>query len=104
MRTFNAVVERDPDSGLYIGRVPVALECEWTPGNETLWDFQKLLVSRARHRVLVMWARTARAAARAMKDLTQQVSRFRQTRGGDRYMLACYVDDTNKFVFRVHVA
>jgi len=22
MRTFNAVIERDPDSGLYVGRVP----------------------------------------------------------------------------------
>lgn len=83
---------------------PLALECEWNPGKETLWDFQKLLVSRARHKVLVNWAPNERSANRAIDDLIADVSKFKQTRRGDRYMFACYLGDSDCFHCRVHVA
>ena len=91
-------------AGQQVSDIPLAAEIEWTPGNETLWDFQKPLVSRARHRVLVMWARTDRNATRVIDGLIRQVSRFRRTERGDRYLFACYLGDTDRFVFRVHVA
>jgi hypothetical protein len=84
--------------------IPLALECEWIPGNETHWDFQKLLVSRARHRVLVMWARSRTAAEQVVTELERQIRRFKQTAVGDRYMFACYLHDANSFLFKVHVA
>ncbi len=90
-------------AGQQVLEIPLAAEIEWTPGNETLWDFQKLLVSRARHRVLVMWTRTNQKAARIIDGLIQQVSRFKQNRRGDRYLFACYLMDSEKFIFRVHV-
>jgi hypothetical protein len=90
-------------AGEHLLDFPLAAECEWTPGNETLWDFQKLLVSRATHRVLVMWAPTRRKADQAIDDLRQQVSRFRRSRRGDRYLFACYLGDMDKFVFKVYV-
>ncbi len=83
---------------------PLALECEWSPGKETLWDFQKLLVSRARHRVLVMYARNEKTADRTIEDLIGEVRKFKQTRGGDRYMFACYLGDRDRFHCHVHVA
>lgn len=84
--------------------IPLALECEWMSGNETFWDFQKLLVSRAKQRILVMYARNAVLADRSLKTLIRQVRRFKQTRRGDRYMFACYLRNTDEFLFKIHVA
>ncbi len=53
--------------------------------------------------VLVMWTRTNQKAARIIDGLIQQVSRFKQNRRGDRYLFACYLMDSEKFIFRVHV-
>src|SRR5881409_3332494 len=32
--------------------IPLALESEWTPNDEMMFDFQKLVVSKAEHRVM----------------------------------------------------
>lgn len=54
------------EAGLHVRDIPLAVECEWKSGNEALWDFQKLLVSRAKHRVLVVYARNAGLAERLL--------------------------------------
>ena len=84
--------------------IPLALESEWTPDEELMYDFQKLVVSRARHRVMVFWQRSNAAARRQLKGFERQVRRYRGTRVGDRYLFAFYVGDTQPIRFMGYVA
>jgi len=84
--------------------VPLALESEWTPDRDLMFDFQKLLVSRARHRVMLFWQGSASAASRQIDQFLRQVARYRGTRRGDRYLFAYYIGGVRPIEFRLHVA
>ena len=90
-------------SGARVLGVPLVLECEWTPSG-TLEDFQKLLVARAERRVMVHWAPDEQAARRTIRDLVAQVEEFELSQPGDQYLFACYLGDSDRFLFERHSA
>lgn len=67
----------------------LALESEWDPRG-VLEDFQKLLVSRARYRVMIFWQPSEAAWKRCEARLTDQIRRFKGSAPGDRYLLCCW--------------
>lgn len=82
--------------------VPLALESEWSPP-DAMDDFQKLLVSRAHHRVMVLWSRRFSSAERLITSLIHQVAIYRGSRSGDRYLFCCWVDNPEQLFFCPHV-
>jgi hypothetical protein len=83
--------------------VPLALESEWKP-NGVSDDFQKLLVSRALHRVMIFQAKKRGKSEDIIKGLIEEVKQYRQTQVGDRYLFAPWLNETNQFEFTVYVA
>lgn len=82
--------------------VPLALESEWST-DDAMDDFQKLLISRARHRVMVMWSRKRTSGDRLITSLIRQVAAYRGSQSGDRYLFCCWVDSPEQLFFRQHV-
>lgn len=80
--------------------IPMAAECEWGPIDEIRDDFQKLLVSRAQVRVMICAAwciaddQQGQATAQQISDWVRD---FKGTREGDRYVLAAYEKQDNRF-------
>jgi hypothetical protein len=81
--------------------IPLVLESEWDPRG-ILDDFQKILVSRAAHRVLVCWQPTPQAWKHCENQLLNQIERYRGTQKDDRYLLCCWVGSQEKL--EKHVA
>ncbi len=70
--------------------IPLAMESEWdTTPSEIQYDFQKLLVCKARLRVMI--CETSSAISEQIFDrLIREIQGFRATQPNDRYLLACY--------------
>ncbi len=83
--------------------IPLALESEWTPDDEMMFDFQKLVVSKAQLRVMVFWAESDRAADQLLTGFIDQVRRFQGSRSGDRYLFVYYVGDDRPLQSKSHV-
>jgi hypothetical protein len=88
----------DIDKDEYLKSIPLALECEWIPA-EVIDDFCKLLVSRAEHRVMVFWASNKMSMESKIEEMIDEVKNSMVTEPGDRYLLACWVQDSDKFDF-----
>lgn len=83
--------------------MPLALECEWQSNlTAILDDFQKLLVSRAGHRVFLCSQSTAEDWEDCVEHLAEQIQLYRGTRDGDRYLLGCWTSDGWEFRHYVH--
>ena len=83
--------------------MPLALECEWNPTLvEILDDFQKLLVSRASHRIFLCSQPTSEDWADCVEHLTEQIRIYSGTRDGDRYLLGCWNESGWEFQQYVH--
>ena len=92
----------DIDRDKYLRGVPLALECEWIP-SDVADDFCKLMVSRAKHRVMVFWASNRASATKKVKELIREVTNSQLSKKGDRYAFACWIEDADKFDFRLYV-
>jgi hypothetical protein len=87
----------------WVRSVPLVMESEWTP--KEVWDdFEKLLVARADHRVMVLWARTETQARTRIEELIKGVAAYRRTEPGDRYLFACWVDELDHFLTELYVS
>jgi hypothetical protein len=74
--------------GSYLEDVILGMECEWNYSTEGLdWDFQKLLAVRARHRLLIFEQRRKDDIDRIFKRCLEQITFFKQSIEGDRYLL-----------------
>jgi hypothetical protein len=77
-------------SGDLIG-IALALEVDWGGFGAVLYDFKKLMVARATHRVIVSGISVNRSGAeRCAERLKDAVRRFQRGQSGDRYLLACW--------------
>ncbi len=83
--------------------VPLALESEWAPGDIND-DFQKLLLARAHHRVMIFDRRTLDEAMAIVTDLIAQVKAFKGTQPDDRYLFAFWCSKNAKFDYHLYVA
>lgn len=61
-------------------------------------DFQKLLVARASHRVMTFRQRNAEDLHKMIAELDGQISDFRVTQPGGRYLLLGWNLETGKFI------
>jgi len=91
--------------------VPLVMETEWRSHgvgadfrDEVSVDFRKLLLSRARHRLMVFAARTAGRAEDRIRHLIDQVHACGLSRPRDRYLFACWLNETRDFLYKLHVA
>lgn len=82
--------------------VPLALESEWGVSG-AMDDFQKLLISRARHRVMVLWSRKHPPAEGLISSLIRQVAKYQGSQRGDRYLFCCWVENPAQLFFHSHV-
>lgn len=87
----------------WLRRIPLVVESEWKP--DGIWDdFEKLLVARADHRLMVLWATTEDGAEETIDELIEGIDACEMTERGDRYLFACWVDELDQFVSVLYVA
>jgi len=89
------------EAGGVIHELVLASECEWAPGG-VLVDFQKLVVSRAHHRLLVCTHAQPEGWQDCVSQLIWQVRHFDGTRNGDRYVFANWTSHGWDFKNYVH--
>lgn len=75
---------------------PLILESEWGTFDEIRDDFAKLLLSRAKHRVMIFEQKPKKDI---IKSLMEEVEKFSGSQKGDRYFFAGYDLKTDKFEF-----
>jgi integrase len=84
--------------GAFLRQIVLAAECEWNRSDPEIdWDFQKLLAVRARLRLFVFDQKNRDEVERVMKRLGDQIRGFRDSRSGDRYLLAGSSSDSDVF-------
>jgi hypothetical protein len=84
--------------------VPLILESEWLASEEGIeYDFRKLLLGRAQHRVMIFQHRNVPFI---LDKLKKQVQTFCRTESGDRYLFLGwhYTRVGNHWVEEVFVA
>ncbi len=91
------------EKGDLVVDMPLVLESEWNPPG-ILEDFQKLLISRGLHRVMVCWQPTPQAWRQCLSQLITQIRSYRGTQEGDRYLLCCWIEDPEELSIELHVA
>jgi hypothetical protein len=87
----------------YLLRVPLVMECEWTPDSDMDGDFQKLVQARAEHRLWIFQAATADDIERYFDRCREQVATFRGSERADRYLMAGVDRARREFRFAHHV-
>ncbi len=93
----------DYDNDQYLRSIPLALESELMP-SQVIDDFCKLLVSRAEHRVMVFCAGNKTLMKSKIEEMIDEVKNSKMTEPGDRYLLACWIENKYKFYFELYVA
>jgi len=89
--------ERDPWVFL---EMPMAMECEWSLNDDEIWwDFEKLLVVRAKYRVFIFNKKSNNEVKRLMDDFRNRIVKFRSVQNGDRYFLAGFSWESAGFNF-----
>lgn len=84
--------------------LPLAVEIEWNLNlGEIAEDFDKLLQSTARHRLMIFEQRNAADVAMVLKNLKARVAAYRDRRPG-RYLFAGYDFTGRAFIFDLLVA
>jgi len=81
--------------------VPLIMECEWTP-SEADDDFQKLIVAKADHRVMVFAVPTGKNRDEKFSSLLLHVNANKHSLGTDRYLLSCWDNENRGFDHRVY--
>jgi hypothetical protein len=72
----------------HVVAVPLVLESEWSVKlKDIMEDFQKLLLARAEHRVMIFQQETTQQVYQVVEKFEAQVSAFRGTQPRDRYLL-----------------
>lgn len=84
----------------YIAYFPLVLECEWRDEKEISYDFEKLLLARARHRVMIFQEERKKSNAQEIiEKLKEEARRFKDSQSGDRYFFAGWDYKTDRFEF-----
>ncbi|MDP8238806.1 MAG: hypothetical protein P9X24_06935 [Candidatus Hatepunaea meridiana] len=78
----------------------LAIESEWGGKTDIRVDFEKLLVARAVHRLMVFKGRNIESR---IDGLIERIVFFQGSQKGDRYLFAGWDWDEQKFIFRNYV-
>ncbi|NIM97810.1 MAG: hypothetical protein GTO24_06945, partial [candidate division Zixibacteria bacterium] len=77
------------------------LELEWAPGDIND-DFQKMLLARTHHRVMIFDRKTWDEGKRIITDLVAQVKAFNGTQPNDRYLFVVWCSQSANFEYRLY--
>lgn len=78
--------------------LPLIAESEWKMDYESLrFDFEKLLVGKAKFKVMVFQAKGERAREH-IRRLKDAILTYEGQKEGEIYLLACYDDDEGEFL------
>lgn len=86
-------------NGQTIEHVPLVVECEWGTDEYIVEDFEKLLVARADHRLMIFDGTNVRDPDKLIERLFQAIRTFAKTLPSDRYLFAFWTKD-GAFEFR----
>jgi hypothetical protein len=89
------------DDGFRMTGVPLVLECEWGRLPDVDYDFEKLLLARADHRVMIFQGTDPE---QHFNRMIERVRHCGLTRSGDRYLLLCFDWAVRRFTPRLFVA
>jgi len=80
--------------------MPLAMQCEWsTHSDDIVWPFEKLLVAKALHKLMVFQQAVESDVRGVMMQLKSMVSVFKTRLQDERYLLAGYAFDEHKFFY-----
>jgi hypothetical protein len=82
--------------------LPLAMESEWNP-YALSEDFQKLMVSKAEHRVMVISAKTKEAFKRSVESLIDEVKSYKESQYNDRYLFLGWIEKDEFFKSKLYV-
>lgn len=82
--------------------IELVVESEWDPDG-VQYDFQKVMVGRARHRLMIFSKNSKILAQKATDCLIAEIQNFRLTQPDDRYLFAVWHNEGAAFEFRVYV-
>jgi len=85
----------------YLKGIPLVLESEWSRDSVDA-DFQKLVVARADHRIMVLEV-SDKKKKEVIERLLQHVQKCRHSTIGDRYLFACWSEKERVFNCSVYV-
>lgn len=89
----------DYEGGKDLLDVPLVMECEWLASEDDInADFQKLLLARSSHRVMIFMQRTEKQVSDKIDRFKEQIKKFTGTCADDRYLFAGYYDDNASMV------
>jgi hypothetical protein len=82
-------------------RIPLVLESEWKNNKSDYlsniqYDFEKLLVSRADHKILVLEVSNEEEKNKIIEQLLQCIEKVDYSMSGDRYLFACWKRENEK--------
>jgi len=82
--------EEEPDTKGFL-RLNLVMESELGGREKAEEDFQRLMVARADHRLLVFDHHTENEAEETIKECMRAAQNFCGTQKGDRYLFACWI-------------
>lgn len=91
------------DKDGYLEDIPLVMESEWKNKYEIRKDFEKLLVSRAKYRVMILQVKSDEEEKEIIEQLRQYVEKCQCSKKGDRYLFACWNSDPKKRSFNCPV-
>lgn len=107
---YDIVWYQDDPINHYLLDVPLVAESELSPKlNELIYDFQKLLVSRSKHRIMIYeYEFNNENIADKLDALIDQIKNSKLTQPGDRYLFCVWEHrrpvESQKFRFKLFVA
>jgi hypothetical protein len=90
------VVWYQSDKAGHLTDVPLIAESEWGNSNKVKEDFEKLLVSRSKYRIIVFQTMDKNVSS-LIKDMKLWIFKFLRSAAGDRYLFAGW--DIDHWIF-----
>ena len=85
----------------HVRDVHLIAECEWD--RKLMGDFQKLVIGRAAHRLMIFQARSKEEKDRQLAEFGDEIEGSAVSQPGDRYLFACWDRPDKRFRFKLYV-
>jgi hypothetical protein len=85
----------------YLIDIPLVLESEWGKYDDIINDFEKLLLARARNKIMVFQMKNSDEINKMFVEFKKIISMFKRSNSSDRYLFAGLNYKENKFEFEV---
>jgi hypothetical protein len=79
--------------------VPLVLECEWGNDDAILSDFEKIMISKAKNKIIVFQKKNIDGINKMFDKFKNLISLFKQSSTTDRYLFAGLNCNPQKFEF-----